>query len=50
MGELYHIIPEAPHANSKYNNMYTYDIALVTQENKYEACELNLTNDMEILN
>lgn len=30
--------------------MYADDIALTTQEKTYEACELNLTNDMKILN
>lgn len=30
--------------------MYADDIALATQENTYEACEVNLTNYMKILN
>ncbi|KAE9527209.1 hypothetical protein AGLY_012907 [Aphis glycines] len=34
--------------SSKY--MYADDIDLATQENIFEACELNLINDMEILN
>lgn len=47
---LFHLyISDIPNTkSSKY--MYADDIALATQENTYEACELNLTNDMEILN
>jgi len=44
-----HYISDLPNTTSR-KYMYADGIALVTKEKTYEACEVNLTNDMEILN